>query len=239
MRPFLFTLLLIVSLAGQSCGPTAQQVGQQVLIVAPLVLVLSSLAQWIILRLWPRRPRQIPTANRGAEPSVPADPYREPLPVGAIDRTAPPDSVLPPIPLRWRWRWNLVLAAVLALVAVVAFELGDRTEEVVLALWLFGCSYGTAVLVFTRVALQWARTYAFAAPQVAAIVVFVVPAAVMALGPGLFDDVAMPLFVDPGMGGSVTGGVFVALLIEAAIRRRLDARARAPASVRRRKPAQA
>jgi hypothetical protein len=182
MGVFRLPLLCAAGSSLMDCGPTAQQVGEQVLIVAPLVFLLSLAVQWSLLKLWQK---------------------------------LRPDVAL-------RWRRNLIVAGVLLVPAVASFVLGDRTRELSLALWLFGCSYTAVLLVATRFLLWWDRPRAFTLSHLLPMLMFVVPAGVLALG--LVDRVgrmnAEDVFALPGFGGFVTGGLYLALIVEALIRRR-------------------
>lgn len=163
------------------CGPSPQEVGQQVLIVAPLVFLLSLGVQWLLLRVWQRRW---------------------------------PDLVM-------RWRRNLSVAAALLVPAGVSLVFAQRTSDLVLAVWLFGCSYGAVLLLATRFMISVDRRRAFSLPHLLPIALFIVPAAVLALGLGdALGKTAETLFIFPGMGGWATGGLFVILIIEAWLRTR-------------------
>jgi len=107
--------------------------------------------------------------------------------------------------------------------------LGDRREELAMAVWLFGCSYTAVLLVATRLALWRDRRRAFTLPHVLPLVIFLVPAAALALGilptgNTRVDDLYIDLYVIPGMGGSVPGGLLAVLMTEALLRTRRGAR---------------
>ena len=55
MAPVRYPVLLAAVAGATSCNPSPQEVGQQILIVAPLVFLLSLALQWVLLRVWRRR----------------------------------------------------------------------------------------------------------------------------------------------------------------------------------------
>jgi hypothetical protein len=187
LNPVLVPLLLAAATQPLSCGPSPQEVGQQVLIVAPVVFLLSLGVQWILLRVWQRRW---------------------------------PDLVL-------RWRRNLSVAAALLVPAGLSLVLAERTVELPIAVWLFGCSYGAVLLLATRFMISVDRRRAFTLSHLLPIALFLAPAAVLALG--LANGVgktAENLYILPGFGGWTTGGLFVAMMIEALVRTRRAVRNR-------------
>src|SRR6476620_2479685 len=106
-------LLVAVATAPADCGPSPQQIGEQVLLVAPLVFGLAVAAQWLLLRLWRRR-----------------GPALQP-----------------------HWPAIFTLGAALLVPAGLVLAFGDRRREWLVAVWLFGCSYATVLLVATRLTL--------------------------------------------------------------------------------------
>lgn len=131
--------------------------------------------------------------------------------------------LLPAVDLAW-WR-VLALVALAAVVGVLTLLVGERpwrwAKE---ALWLFGCSYGAAVLAATRLWLwRWPRAALgpLLGPQLVATAVFLPLAGLLRLG--LLDSAgsglpAENLFIYPGMGGWVPGGMMLVLGIELAVR---------------------
>lgn len=126
----------------------------------------------------------------------------------------------------WRRRWpdvalrpRPVLVVVGLLVGpAVAAALDEGMAEAVTALWLFGCSYGSLLLVATRILLFFDRRHAAALAHLPPLLLLVGPAVPLALGwveRGRLTDLAERLFVWPGYAGWVTGPLFVGLLIEA------------------------
>lgn len=119
----------------------------------------------------------------------------------------------------------LGLFAIAALVASAVFVGADQERSAdlaVLALWLFGTSYATVVLLATRAWLCHPRgaTSALFGPQLATSAVYAFLAALFHAGfaDGL-DKRWQDLFVYPGYQGWITGGVFVVLCAEAFARR--------------------
>ncbi len=168
--------LVLAAATGMQCGPTPQQIGEQVLLVAPLVFVLSLGVQWILLRMWQRR-----------RPDV------------AIS-----------------WRRNLLVAGALLVPAGLALAFGDRREDWLLAVWGFGSSYGAVLLIATRVFLSIDRPRAFQRSHLVPMVIFLVPAAALALGAGApLSTHAEELFLWPGFLGWITGGLWLGLMVEA------------------------
>lgn len=123
------------------------------------------------------------------------------------------------------------LGRVLAVFVIAALVSGavliGKTEErsadlAVLALWLFGTSYTTVVLVATRAWLCHPSGVpsALFGPQLATSAVYAVLAALFHAGfaDGL-DKRWQDLFVLPGYQGWLTGAVFVLLCSEALVRR--------------------
>ena len=181
MGSFRLPLVIAAATAGMDCGPSPKQVGEEVLLVAPLVFVLSVAAQWLLLRLWRRRFPEI----------------------------------VPP------WPTLAAIATGLIVPATLALGLGDRAREWLVAVWLFGCSYATVLLMSTRLVLWLDRRHAFTVPHVTPLLIFVAPAAALALGvEGPLARHAEDLYTLPGLGGWVAGGLFLALLAEAALRTR-------------------
>ncbi|MSP62844.1 MAG: hypothetical protein EXR72_21430 [Myxococcales bacterium] len=163
------------------CGPTDQEAGRAVVMVAPLVLLLGFGVQWLLLALWRRR-------------------YEE---------------------IALRWGPNLVLLGIVsgfaaAMITVEPTSLRWAGE----ALWLFGASYATVLLLATRAFLQFDRRRAFTLPHLAPLLLQVAPAVVLGLGLIGHTDVQEVLWIFPGFGGWAAGGLYLVLLVEAAIRTR-------------------
>ncbi len=183
-------LLVAMVAASEECGPTRQQTGEAVLLVWPLVIVLATLPQALVVWLW-----------RRLKPSVDPAWWRPLALVALAAAIAVPTLLVAKHP----WRW--------------ASE----------ALWLFGCSYGAVTLAATRLWLwRWPASALgpLLGPQLVATAVFVPLAGVLRLG--LFDSIELPtegLFIYPGMGGWVPGGLAVGLGIELALRLRRQRRA--------------
>ncbi len=130
----------------------------------------------------------------------------------------------------WRKKWPAVrtpwVAPVLLLAVATSMSLGmivhvDKPMQWAgMALWLFGCSYAAVVLLTTRVWLFFDVRYAFMGPQLVAALVFVLPAVLIAALPGPAHTDLEGLYILPGMGGWVPGGLLIATYAEALIRTR-------------------
>lgn len=128
-----------------------------------------------------------------------------------------------------RWRWPPQLALALALTALAgAVALWDVDPELVLAaLWLYGASYATVLLLAARALLAWAPERAFAFASLAPLAAFGLPAALLAGGLVEHESLtgwAVDLFVLPGYGGPVPAVLLLLVLGEGLLRRRRAAR---------------
>ncbi len=133
----------------------------------------------------------------------------------------------------WRWRWPTLemhwwhlsmSSAATGLIAVPMFLAAPAPWSwTPTALWLFGVSYLTVLLVATRAWIHTGRDHACIGPHVVASVVFIPFAAL--LRTGVFDGVTFDsaaYFVLPGYGGWVPGAVAVVLVLECWYRRRAN-----------------
>lgn len=115
--------------------------------------------------------------------------------------------------------WILVtIATAVAIAVIVRAEKPWRWADA--ALWFWGCSYGVVLLATTRIWLMANAKTALFGPHVVATGVFVPLAA--ALYGGIADGLGDTswLFIFPGYGGWVTGGLCLVLLVEVLLRRR-------------------
>jgi hypothetical protein len=178
---------------GQHCGPTAQEVGRNVLVATPFVFGLGALVLVLFLLLW-----------RALEPAV-WRPRVEPL---------------------------LILGAVVTFPAALVLNSENATRYFWEALWLYGCSFATVLLVSARLFIATAPRRAAFYAMLPPVIVNVPIAALLALDVGThgwFADRAENYFVTPGYGGWIPGGLALLLLVEIAVRYRLRRRAlRAP-----------
>jgi hypothetical protein len=119
-------------------------------------------------------------------------------------------------------RPQLVTSGVLLLLAVIGgVATGQRGADwAPIAFWFFGTSYLTLALVVLRIWLSYRPSTAFTWAPIAPMVLMVAPALVLAVGGGgrNFADAADVLWILPGYLGTVTGPLFVILLVEALIR---------------------
>jgi hypothetical protein len=129
--------------------------------------------------------------------------------------------VLPDVPMDLRpGRWGLAALAVLAVIGIVV---GGRSlsEWAGLALWLFGSSYVTLMLVTLRIWLRVRSETAFTWAALPPMGLMVLPALVLCTGlaDGLLDA-STALWMAPGYGGWIPGLLLLALLLEAWLRGR-------------------
>lgn len=87
------------------------------------------------------------------------------------------------------------------------------------ALWMFGASYGTVLLLTTRIWLSSNEKTALIGPHLVATVIFI-PFAALLYTRVLHHGELADLFILPGYGGFTTGPLFLILLIEVLVRRR-------------------
>ena len=130
----------------------------------------------------------------------------------------------------WRKKWPAVrtpLVAPLLLVAVATsmslgmiFHAQKPFQWADMALWLFGCSYAAVVLLATRIWLFFDVRYPLMGPQILAAVLFVLPAMIVSAIPGPNHTDLEALYIFPGMGGWVPGGLLLATFTEALLRTR-------------------
>jgi hypothetical protein len=121
------------------------------------------------------------------------------------------------------WGRGLILCGLLLFPSAYAFLTDTRPSEwFVMAYWLFGTSYLAVLLFVTRVWLFFGDArLVFFAPHLALSAIFALPALPLALGLGgkPWQDVAEAMWIFPGFGGWVPGGLFLVLLVEALWRR--------------------
>lgn len=148
------------------------------------------------------------------------------LPQGALLATW--KKLRPEIELPWA-RLGLLIGAAAIMAGFMVVNAEKPWRWATEALWLFGCSYGAVLLLATRLWLQGDRRHALVGPHLVASVVFVPYA--MTLRGGLFDgarfDTEM-VFIVPGYGGWVTGGIALLLGIELFVRWRKRRAATSP-----------
>ncbi len=178
-------LVALCASSGGHCGPTPEESGQTVLLIAPFVVLCAMAVQWLLLAMW-----------RATRPA-----------------------------LLLTWRKNLALVGVLAFPAGWALLVNSRPFEFAsIGFWFFGCSYAAVMLVVTRIWLFVSDTRkVFFLPHLVMSIVFLLPAVVLALFGGKpLQDIAEPMWIFPGFGGWVAGPLFVVLMLEAAIRLKLE-----------------
>ena len=130
----------------------------------------------------------------------------------------------------WRRRWPAVrtpwVAPLLLLAVAVSLSLGmivhaaKPFEWAFMAFWLFGCSYAAVALFVTRVWLFADVRYPLVGPHLVAGLVFVAPAVVLSIAADTRHTDAEALYIFPGMGGWVPGGVLLLTYLEAWLRTR-------------------
>jgi hypothetical protein len=121
------------------------------------------------------------------------------------------------------WGRNLFFCGALLLPAGYAFLTDGRPGEwLPIAYWLFGCSYVAAMLLVTRLMLlsNDARLVFFV-PHLFLSAIFAAPALPLALGLAQrkWQDASEMMWIMPGFGGWVPGGLFLLLFIEVLWRR--------------------
>lgn len=131
----------------------------------------------------------------------------------------------------WQWRWPDVVINRKRLLVLVGPAITLSVSMIIAAaapwtwaphaLWLFGTSYLAVLLLVTRAWLASPlRAHSVIAPHIVTSVIFI-PFA-MALRAGMFETAAIDsagVFVFPGYGGWVPGGVALLLLAERWLRR--------------------
>jgi hypothetical protein len=122
-----------------------------------------------------------------------------------------------------RWQPTALLLFLVSIPSVAVLALAHAPMNWAgLALWLFGCSYVSILLVSTRLWMIWDRRNAFALAHLPPLLLFIGPALLMATGLWEGPPTHKPedFFVAPGCLGWTTGPLFLALLVEAALRGR-------------------
>lgn len=123
-----------------------------------------------------------------------------------------------------------LLLAILCLPALRALDDGRGDELFLPALVLFGTSYAAVALVSLRLFLWTTPSRATLLCHLPPLAVFLPPALLLSvdlLEHGWFAERCADYFATVGLAGWVPGGLFLAILVEIAVRRRL-ARGRAP-----------
>jgi hypothetical protein len=129
----------------------------------------------------------------------------------------------------WRGRWsdgglrlgpNGVLFALLVLIAIGAAATSSRAWGWAgFALWLFGCSYLSLLLLAWRIWFFVNASSAFRWAPTAAMVPNTIVSLVTAAG-WIQEESVQLVWVAPGYGGWISGGLFLVLLVEAIVRGR-------------------
>lgn len=133
--------------------------------------------------------------------------------------------------LQQDFRPTLWAAGALACLAVLGLSAGgpDAPGLAMLAIWIFGSSHAALTLVIFRIWFAWSPSRALSWAGVPAMVLMVVPALVL-LGQGNAPaGDAIAIWIIPGYMGAVPAVIYLALILEAVLRRRGQARVIDPA----------
>ncbi|MBI3074496.1 MAG: hypothetical protein HYY84_20480 [Deltaproteobacteria bacterium] len=125
--------------------------------------------------------------------------------------------------LSFRLRPHASLFVALLLVAVLTAIKGDRVSRWFgMAFWLYGTSYLSLLLVTLRIWWWRSRPRDLTWAPVVPLVLTLSPTVPLAFETGarsVVEEIAFLIWVFPGYGGIVTGGVLLVLAVEFAIRR--------------------